>query len=268
MEDFKSIIENDEYLITREKTKDHELRLYLREVDFHCPLCGKELQSRKQKKLSEKRFQVAHIYPNSPTEEQYNTLKGLERLGENCESFENKIALCKDCHGTQDFHTQQEEYVKLLEIKKKFLRETALHDATLTLGLEQEIEILITSLSKLNEGEVCELSYSALSIDQKFHSNEIALKSKIRGYVLTYFIYIRDFFNKIDGINGFNFEVLSMEIKTCFIKMVKLTNNKAEIFNNMVLWIKNKTQSNSIESCEAVISFFIQHCEVFYEITK
>lgn len=40
------------------------------------------------------------------------------------------------------------------------------------------------------------------------------------------------------------------------------------IFNKMAYWIKNKTLSSSIEACEAVLSFFVQHCEVFREISK
>ena len=39
-------------------------------------------------------------------------LKGLERLGDNSESFDNKIALCKDCHSTKDYHTTKESNIK------------------------------------------------------------------------------------------------------------------------------------------------------------
>ena len=39
-------------------------------------------------------------------------LKGLERLGDNSESFDNKIALCKDCHSTKDYHTTKEDYLE------------------------------------------------------------------------------------------------------------------------------------------------------------
>ncbi len=52
-------------------------------------------------------------------------LKGLERLGDNSESFDNKIALCKDCHSTQDYHTTNEDYLKLIKnpnLSKKILK--------------------------------------------------------------------------------------------------------------------------------------------------
>lgn len=52
-------------------------------------------------------------------------LKGLERLGDNSESFDNKIALCKDCHSTKDYHTTKEDYLKLIKnpnLSKKILK--------------------------------------------------------------------------------------------------------------------------------------------------
>jgi len=268
MEDLKTILSADTYLQPREQPKEAELRLFLREVNYHCPLCGKELQSRNQKKLSEKKFQIAHIYPNSPTDEQYNTLTGLERLGLTSESFENKIALCKDCHGTQDFHTTAEEYQQLKDIKKTCLNKTALHDTTLTLGLENEIESVVEKICGLKESDISELNYEAVRISNKFIPEEMLLKSKITGYVITYFTYIRDLFKNMEMSSDFNFNILSGQIHACFVKMDLTGANKTEIFNSMVEWINNKTQNSSKSACEAIISFFVQHCEVFYEITE
>lgn len=268
MEDFKSVISKDEYLQPRKSPTESELRLYLREVEYHCPLCGKELQTRKQRKLSEKKFEIAHIYPNSPTENQYTTLLGLERLGENSETFENKIALCKECHGTQDYHTTIEDYLCLLNKKKACLLETALHDATITLGLEMEIEEVIRFICEFKESDIAKLNYQAIPITNKFLPNEVAMKSKVLGYVLTYFVYIRDLFNRMDKTNGFNFDVLSGQIHACFLKMNSTNASKYEIFEQMVEWINNKTKRTSRNACEAIVSFFIQHCEVFNEITE
>ena len=110
----------DPYLRTRKSPTAVDQQLYLKEVSFVCPLCGKILRHRKQKKAN-KLYEIAHIFPNSPTEEQYEQLSGLPRLGDNSESFENKIALCKDCHDQQDYHTTQADYLKLLDIKQHFL---------------------------------------------------------------------------------------------------------------------------------------------------
>ena len=266
MKDYKTEIQADNYLKTRKKPTETQLRLYLREVDYHCPLCGKELQSRKQQK-NNKLFEIAHIYPNSPTNEQYENLLGVERLGDDSECYENKIALCKDCHDTQDYHTSLKDYVKLLEIKKKCLRATALHDATQTLGLESEIEMVVKGICNIGIEEYSELNFNAVNIANKFTTSEYLLKTKISAYIFNYFTYIRDLFTEMDGKNGFMFGILCSQIRCAFLKMNETGASKNEIFDSLVDWINNKTHTVSKEACEAVVSFFVQNCEVFYEIS-
>ena len=99
------VIAADPYLKERRAPTAVDQQLYLKEVSFVCPLCGKILRHRGQRKTN-KLYEIAHIFPNSPTEEQYERLKTLPRLGSDSESFENKIALCKDCHNQQDYHTR------------------------------------------------------------------------------------------------------------------------------------------------------------------
>ena len=41
MENFDSVLEADMYLEKRKNPNEAELRLFLREVDYYCPLCGK-----------------------------------------------------------------------------------------------------------------------------------------------------------------------------------------------------------------------------------
>lgn len=267
-DELNKIIENDPYHRERICPSIPDVRLYLREVEYHCPLCGKELQSRKQKKSGQQRFQIAHIYPNRPTIEQYVLLHKLERLGSNCEDFENKIALCIECHQTQDFHTTVAEYNHLLNLKKHYLEQTALHDVAITLGLEDEIDKIVSKLATLKEDDLAELNYDPVPIANKFTNRDLLLKSKVLANVTTFYPYIRDCFRKIDGKNNFNLQVLSEQIRSCFIKMNNISQDKTLVFSKIVEWIKFKTQTDSVESCEAIVSFFIQNCEVFYEVSE
>ena len=87
-------------------------------------------------------------------------------------------------------------------------------------------------------------------------------------YVTNYYPYIRDCFKELEGINGFRLNALSLQIKSCFVKMEGISSSKSDIFNHLVEWIMSKSLTTSREACEAVISFFVQNCEVFHEITK
>lgn len=257
----------DPYLKERKKPNEAEEQLFLKEVSFTCPLCGTSLRNRKQKKPN-KLYEIAHIFPNSPTEEQYERLSVLPRLGENSESFENKIALCKNCHGQQDYHTTADEYLDLLEKKQNFLQLTELHEATLTMGIELEIADVVRKVCCLREDELARLNYSPVRLTRKFTASEFLLKNRIGMYVTNYYPYIRDCFTELEGVNGFRLTALSLQIKSCFTKMESISDNKSDIFNRLVDWVMSKTLSTSRDACEAVVSFFVQNCEVFYEITE
>lgn len=191
-------IATDPYLKERKSPTAVDQQLYLKEVSFVCPLCGKILRHRKQKKAN-KLYEIAHIFPNSPTEEQYEQLSGLPRLGDNSESFENKIALCKDCHDQQDYHTTQADYLKLLDIKQHLLKLTDLHEAMLTMGLEQEIADVVKRVCSLHEDEIGSLNYTPVILTKKFAANELLLKNRIKMNVTNYYPYIRDCFKELEA---------------------------------------------------------------------
>ena len=105
----------DPYLKERKAPSEADQQLYLKEVSFSCPLCGASLRHRRQKKTN-KLYEIAHIFLNSPTAEQYERLSALPRLGDNSESFENKIALCNDSYEKVE-EIALTDYCKWLDLK-------------------------------------------------------------------------------------------------------------------------------------------------------
>jgi len=155
-----------------------------------------------------------------------------------------------------------------LEKKQNFLQLTELHEATLTMGLELEIADVVRKVCCLHEDELARLNYSPVRLTRKFTTSEFLLKNRIGMYVTNYYPYIRDCFTELEGVNGFRLTALSLQIKSCFTKMESISDNKNDIFDQLVDWVMSKTLSTSRDACEAVVSFFVQNCEVFYEITE
>lgn len=266
-DDLEIIIRNDPYHQQRKKPSDSELRLFLLEVDNHCPLCGKVLQSKSQRKVNQKLFQIAHIYPNSPTIEQYKKLHNLERLGNTSEDFENKIALCINCHQTQDFHTTRDEYLHLVDLKKKLLRKATISDITSNLELEDDIRKIVDRISKISSEDLSELNYKPIPVVKKFNDNDILLKNKVSNNIALYYAFIKNCIQDLDGNNNLYFDVVASQIRTCFLKIEKVTSDKECIFHGIVEWLIRKTGIVNLEASEIMISFFIQNCEVFNEIS-
>lgn len=138
----------------------------------------------------------------------------------------------------------------------------------LTMGLEQEIADVVKRVCSLHEDEIGSLNYTPVILTKKFAANELLLKNRIEMNVTNYYPYIRDCFKELEGINNFRLTALSLQIKSCFIKMEGISDNKSDIFDQLVDWVMSKTLSTSRDACEAVVSFFVQNCEVFQEITE
>jgi copper chaperone CopZ len=258
--------EADEYLKPRKNPTPNEDSKYLLEVGGLCPLCGKNLLANKKNDII-KLYQIAHIYPNSPLEAEKEELKGVERLGDNSESFENKIALCKDCHGTYDYHKTREEYLKILRIKKGLLKSYETQTILSNQSIEDDISDVINALANI-DGDVIELEINALKISKKIEKTNRLLKNKVEGYVTHYFRYIQELLKVSKGTSNSKFDIMASQVKTAFLEAEGKLGNQNDIFNHLSKWLHTKVPSSTIEACEAVISFFIQDCEVFREITK
>ncbi|MFC5532236.1 ABC-three component system protein [Cohnella yongneupensis] len=259
---------NDPYLIERVAITENTDNAHLLEVDGMCPLCGNYLLIPKGKRMN-KKYQIAHIYPNSPTPNEVIELQGLERLGTNCEDFENKVALCKDCHGYYDDHKTKEEYLRLVMIKKRLLAASKAKISTSHQDIDEEIVLVINSLTNIDAITLkkMELEYKALKISSKIEQTYSILKYKIETYVCIYFNLIKETFQNLDQEKKLNFDLVASEVRSSFLKCDEEMVSKSEIFESLVKWLKSKSSGSSSEACEAVISYFVQSCEVFHEIS-
>ena len=248
------------------KNMDHA---YLLEVNGLCPLCGKNLLVTKGNSKS-KLYQIAHIYPNSPMPDQIKELSGFERLGDTCEDFQNKIALCKDCHGLYDDKVTKEEYLDLVNKKKKLLSASKSKVSMSFQNLEEEISLVLNSLNGITSEDLREVSlkYRGLEIKKKFEDCYAILKNKVEWYNCAYYYFIKETFQNLERTDQVHFNIIASEIRTSFLKCDKEMDNKSDIFTSLVLWMQSKIKGASLEACEVVIAFFVQNCEVFDEITQ
>ena len=120
----------------------------------------------------------------------------------------------------------------------------------------------------MKESELAELNYTPVPVAKKFSESELLLKIRVEGYAIRFYPFIYDIFKDMDGKNGFHMQILSGQIKSCFVKMNDVTSDKSKIFDYIVNWVKTKTSTQSKEACEIVVSYFVQNCEVFNEIAE
>lgn len=249
----------------RKYTPDEKLAL-LFEVNEVCPLCGKKLIVKKGKKTINL-FEIAHIYPHSPSSYELELLKNEERLSKDAEDIENVIMLCSTCHTKHDKYTTVEEYRNLLRIKKQMTIERKCRALYGDYTIDEEINSVVALLAKsclTNSKEYQKLEMSALKVEEKADNTlDFITKITIENYVRIFFPQIKDKFVELDANEEGTFDVIAMQVKAFYMKMKKTNKNQTDVFEQIVEWMFQRTGRNSKIACMIIASFFVQNCEVF-----
>jgi hypothetical protein len=248
----------------RKKYSDAQNVALLSQVNRVCPLCAEPLFYKKGGK-SFKNYELAHIYPLNPTQEEELLLKHEERLSDDVNDEDNIIPLCEICHGKLDKPRTVKEYRNLLALKKQLIERSGQESIWKRYTIENEISQVIEAIYDDPElDNEADIDFTPREVDEKLDSTiSRPTKIKIKGNVREYFIFIRQKFTELDSANPDLSEMISLQIKTYYIKQKSMGSSQQVIFENIVSWIHAKTKPKTNDAAEIMASFFIQNCEVF-----
>lgn len=230
-----------------------------------CPLCDEPLFYKKNGR-SYKAYEIAHIYPLNPTQEEIDLLQNEKRLSQDLNDENNLIPLCRRCHGRFDKPRTVEEYRKLLAVKERCVARSGQEVLRSEHHIESDIRAVIEALYEENfaKASEAEILYEPSTIDKKVDDTiSRPTVRKIKNNVSDYFTLIRTHISEIDKSNPNFSDIVSLQIKTYFMKQQQLGIGKQAIFDNLVSWVNVKTKPRSIDAAEILVSFFVQNCEVF-----
>jgi hypothetical protein len=248
----------------RKKYSDAQNVALLSQVSRVCPLCAEPLFYKKGGK-SFKNYELAHIYPLNPTQEEELLLKHEELLSDDVNDEDNIIPLCEICHGKFDKPRTVEEYRELLALKKRLIERSGQEAIWKRYTIENEISQIIEAIYDDPElDNDADIEFTPKEVDEKLDSSiSRPTKIKIKGNVQEYFFFIRKKFSELDSVNPDLSEMISLQIKTYYIKQKSMGYGQQAIFENVVSWIHAKTKPKTNDAAEIMASFFIQNCEVF-----
>ena len=254
--------------VDRAQLSPNQKTLLLTQVEYLCPKCQRPLQVTKNERLTA-RYQIAHIYPHSPTPQEAVLLENVERLSSDPEALDNLIPLCNNCHVEFDNPRTVEAYEEMVAIKKRLIREQRIKGIYTSEIIEQEIINLVHALSSLNETDVQELSYDVVAVDDKLKNcKSIVFKRKVKSNVVQYFPFVQQQFRNIDALTPGQFDVIATQIKGFYVKAIQIEQTEEAIFGHIVDWLSKKTGCTQNTALEIIVSFFVQNCEVFSNASK
>jgi hypothetical protein len=234
------------------------------QVESQCPLCNSALFYSKGSKTF-KSYEIAHIYPLNPLQNEAELLKNEGRLHPDINHENNLIPLCPTCHGKFDKPRTVAEYNELVDLKRKLTKRAAQKALWQTYPIEQQIGQVIQSLLLEDISDyVPSSSFEVIEMDKKLSGPMPAItKNAIKSNVVMYFGFIRQKFADLDALHPQSADLIAAQIKTYYLKQKSLSFSKQEIFQNIVNWINSKARGDDTLPAEIVVSFFVQNCEVF-----
>ena len=237
------------------------------EAGGKCPLCGASLSSSE----SEKRFKVVNITPLSVKcdyrvkREYESAVPQMPVLG----SSEDRIVLCMECARDYSACPTRDRFRELVEAKHRMRSHEALIVDLSKIELERTLPLLLSRLGQVRDfEELSPLSMNALTIGRKIDLSNQLLRIKIEALAVRYYNFIREQLRLLEMNGDIDFEMLAVQIRTCYIKLKKANNDQEAIFNHICNWISEKSGAKSRVECEVVTAFFVQDCEVFDEVAK
>ena len=245
--------------------------LLLIEVGNKCPLCNAPLLVHNGKGKNVKRYKITQILPDNVSRDLYLAFSKHSRVHGKYNHPDNLIAMCTECSTDYLSEPTEEEFLHLLEIKKALQQRNKLRLGMDNVGLESEISEVVNGMVNIDKaGELAELRMDALKVRQKIEPTNKLLIDSITDDITHYYNYIEGLFSVFVGRESGTFDRIASEVRLAYQKIKNEGLSQEAVVEYMTNWLKEKLpvgQRNQM-AISAVISFFVQNCEVFDEISE
>lgn len=175
------------------------------------------------------------------------------------------IGLCRKCAEKYRNGSLEKDVAM---IKESLEEKNGLRKQIGFIDIDEQLMSAIDQLLRQGNCAKVILNMKSLRISQKIDKKkDFALFAKVKMYVSSYFSMLYNMFGELDGEETRSYELLSASIRTAFLKAEKTSNNKEAIFDCLVNQVSNAANCQR-SIAEIIVSYFVQSCEVFHEISK
>ena len=183
------------------------------------------------------------------------------------DSLDNMIALCPDCSSKYNLLRQKTDIERLKQIKHQLILQEELGDAAAANKIEEGIKTVIERIANMPSEELIPLNYKPVEVERKITPDNVMLKNKVLGYVNAFYPQVKATFQRMDEAQKIYYDGFAASVKLTYMRESRKVSSQSMIFNALVEWLMNGTNTDR-EPCEVVISYFVQNCEVFDEISE
>lgn len=177
----------------------------------------------------------------------------------------DEVVLCVECE--REIQNASEE-VKLALLSEKHDLEVlmAARDATSRYTIEKQIEQVLREVDLMDVTDDTQLKIEPVKVENKI--TEKRLKERVLFDVRRLYQGVNDALDRLSGENKLNVDKFAKSVKRMYEDASESHISQSAIYNLLVETLFEKTGRKYREACEIIISYFVQRCEVFDEITK
>lgn len=250
--------------------KESDISLF-EEVNHRCPLCNEKLVINNRNSFLY-RFSIVHIYPVYLSGDKKTSFDSFRyKNPDDLNSDKNRICLCDRCAYKYLLNPTITIYDKLYRIKKKYLKNSDIDEITMDVQINDKISKVLTGLKTADPSsyDFNKFKFSPVNVHKKIKPDNQILLNTISSDVSMFYQYIRERLSVLDD-EGKSFNLIATQIKVCFQELDLKNLSQEDIFYGLVKWIMDDQvlDNNYCDAVRIVISYFVQNCEVFYEISE
>lgn len=175
------------------------------------------------------------------------------------------VVLCVDCEREIQNASEQD---KLALLSDKHDLETLMvaRDATSRYIIEKQIEQVLREVDLMDVTDNTQLKIKPVKVENKI--TEKRLKERVLFDVRRLYQGVNDALDRLAGENKLNVDKFAKSVKRMYEDASESHISQSDIYYLLVDTLFKKTGRKYKEACEIIISYFVQRCEVFDEITK
>lgn len=183
------------------------------------------------------------------------------------ENSDNLIALCPECANVYNSSKTQEDE-DFLSVIKMSQRDSLMSVKNLSnVYIEKTISELLDSLLEDTFEVDVPLNYKPTTVRNKLKGSSPIFINKNIVNVTQYYPFINNQLNSLSREKRINSDLLAAQIRNDYQVALSGTKVNEEIFEALVTKL-NTTFNKERAAYEIIVSYYIQHCEVFDDTTK
>lgn len=178
------------------------------------------------------------------------------------DDYGNTLAMCPECATLYKIDHTPIEVEKLKDKKRDMVASFEANEQLSSQKIVEGIERLLRKAGSIEEDQLNKQITEPVEIRNKIEKKYVSLLISVNALAVNYFNDIQAIQKQLEEEGVFNFDEFKGQIHAMYVSKKMQALPQPQIFNSLSQWLSDST-GEDLDIARAVISYFIQICDVF-----